>query len=60
LAVAWSGAVAAAISKFCWVAAPKWLLDELSVAERPRWTLVDAAWTRNSAIDVSKDNETIC
>ena len=23
------------------------------------WTLVDAAWTPNSATDVSKDNETI-
>ena len=25
LAVVWSGAIAAAISKFCWVAAPRWL-----------------------------------
>ncbi len=25
LAIVWSGALAAAISKFCWVAAPKWL-----------------------------------
>jgi integrase len=31
------------------------LLDELSAGERPRWTLVDAAWTPNSAADVSKD-----
>lgn len=32
------------------------LLDEPSAAERPRWTVVDAAWTPNSAADVSKDN----
>jgi integrase len=32
------------------------LLDELSAGERPRWTLVDAAWTPNSAAGVSNDN----
>jgi hemolysin III len=32
LAVVWSGALAAAISKFCWVAAPKWLSAVLGVA----------------------------
>jgi integrase len=31
------------------------LLDELSAGERPRWTLVDAAWTPNSAAGVSND-----
>jgi hypothetical protein len=30
------------------------LLDELSAGERPRWTLVDAAWT--PAVGVSNDN----
>jgi integrase len=35
------------------------LRDELSAGERPRWRLMDAAWTPNSATDVSKDNETI-
>jgi hemolysin III len=32
LAVVWSGALAAAICKFCWVAAPKWLSALLGVA----------------------------
>ena len=32
LAVVWSGAVVAAISKFCWVAAPKWLSVVVGVA----------------------------
>jgi hypothetical protein len=32
------------------------LLEELSAGERPRWTLVDAAWTPSSAAAVSEDN----
>jgi hemolysin III len=32
LAVVWSGAIAAAISKFCWVAAPKWLSAVVGLA----------------------------
>jgi hemolysin III len=32
LAVVWSGALAAAIAKFCWVAAPKWLSAALGLA----------------------------
>jgi hemolysin III len=32
LVVVWSGAVAAAISKFCWVAAPKWVSVALGLA----------------------------
>ena len=32
LAVVWSGALAAAISKFCWVAAPKWLSASVGLA----------------------------
>jgi hypothetical protein len=32
------------------------LLDELSAEERPRWTLVDAAWTLKPAAGVSRDN----
>jgi integrase len=35
------------------------LLDELSAQQRPRWTLVDAAWTPNSATDASRDNGAI-
>jgi hypothetical protein len=35
------------------------LLDELSAGERPRWTLVDAAWTSTSATGVSQDNGSI-
>jgi integrase len=33
------------------------LLDELSAGQRPRWTLVDAAWTPNPTTDASGDNE---
>jgi hemolysin III len=32
LAIVWSGAVAAAISKFCWIAAPKWVSAALGLA----------------------------
>jgi integrase len=32
------------------------LLDELSAEQRPRWTLVDAAWTSKAAVGVSNDN----
>jgi len=32
------------------------LLDELSAGQRPRWTLVDAAWTPEPAPAVNKDN----
>ena len=32
MAVVWSGAIAATISKFCWVAAPKWLTAVLGLA----------------------------
>lgn len=32
LAVVWSGAAAAAISKFCWVAAPKWFSASVGLA----------------------------
>ena len=32
------------------------LLDELSPGERPRWTLVDAAWTPKPAAAASQDN----
>ena len=35
------------------------LLDELSAGQRPRWTLVDAAWTSKLAVTVSGDNESI-
>jgi len=35
------------------------LLDELSVGQRPRWTLVDAAWTPTLADAASRDNESI-
>lgn len=31
LAIVWSGALAAAISKFCWVAAPRWLSASLGL-----------------------------
>ncbi len=34
------------------------LLDELSAGERPRWTLVDAAWTPKPKAAASGDNET--
>jgi hypothetical protein len=33
------------------------LLDALSAGERPRWTLVDAAWTPEPAFAASTDNE---
>jgi hypothetical protein len=36
------------------------LLDELSAGQRPRWTLVDAAWTSKAASGASRDNETAC
>jgi integrase len=32
------------------------LLDELSAGERPRWTLVDAAWTPDSQAAARRDN----
>ena len=32
------------------------LLDELSAGQRPRWTLVDAAWTSNERSAVSAGN----
>jgi len=35
------------------------LLDELSAGQRPRWTLVDAAWTAPLADAASRDNESI-
>ncbi len=35
------------------------LLDELSAGQRPRWTLVDAAWTPKPVAAASADNETI-
>jgi integrase len=34
------------------------LLDELNAGQRPRWTLVDAAWTPKPAVGASKDNRT--
>jgi hypothetical protein len=33
------------------------LLDELSAGQRPRWTLVDAAWTPPLAAAARRDNE---
>jgi hypothetical protein len=35
------------------------LLDELSAGQRPRSTLVDAAWTPTLADAASRDNESI-
>jgi hypothetical protein len=35
------------------------LLDGLSAGQRPRWTLVDAAWTPNQAAGTSVDNRNI-
>jgi integrase len=35
------------------------LLDEQSVGQRPRWTLVDVAWTPNPAAAASRDNENL-
>jgi hypothetical protein len=32
------------------------LLDELSAGQRPRWTLVDAAWTSKPADGANADN----
>jgi hypothetical protein len=32
------------------------LLDELSAGQRPRWTLVDAAWTSKSATVARREN----
>jgi hypothetical protein len=32
------------------------LLDELSAGQRPRWTLVDAAWTSKPRSAVNADN----
>jgi hypothetical protein len=32
------------------------LLDELSAGHRPRWTLVDVAWTSKPATGASRDN----
>src|SRR6266508_1903293 len=32
------------------------LLDELSAGQRPRWTLVDAAWTPTPTTSASRDN----
>jgi hypothetical protein len=32
------------------------LLDELSAGQRPRWTLVDAAWTPTLADAARRDN----
>src|SRR6266498_5742418 len=37
-------------------ALPIRLLDELSAGQRPRWTLVDAAWTPRPAAAASTDN----
>jgi hypothetical protein len=33
------------------------LPDQLSAGKRPRWTLVDVAWTPEPASDASRDNE---
>jgi hypothetical protein len=35
------------------------LLDQLSAEQRPRWTLVDAAWTPETAASASADNGNI-
>jgi integrase len=35
------------------------LLEELSAGQRPRWTLVDAAWTSKPATGASRDNENL-
>jgi hypothetical protein len=32
------------------------LLDQLSAEQRPRWTLVDAAWTPKPRAAAGKDN----
>ncbi len=33
------------------------LLDELSAGQRPRWTLVDVAWTPTPRHAASRDND---
>jgi hypothetical protein len=33
-------------------------LDELGAGQRPRWTLVDAAWTPKPTTAASRDNGT--
>jgi hypothetical protein len=35
------------------------LLDEVSAEQRPRWTLVDAAWTPALANAAGDDNESL-
>jgi len=35
------------------------LLDEPSAYQRPRWTLVDAAWTSKLVASASVDNESL-
>jgi hypothetical protein len=35
------------------------LLDEFSAGQRPRWTLVDAAWTPTNAVSARVDTENI-
>jgi hypothetical protein len=35
------------------------LVDELNAGQRPRWTLVDAAWTSKLAATARVDNESI-
>jgi hypothetical protein len=35
------------------------LLDALSAGQRPRWTLVDAAWTSKPAATASVDNKAL-
>jgi hypothetical protein len=35
------------------------LLDQLSAGQRPRWTLVDAAWTPKPVAAASRDNGTM-
>jgi hypothetical protein len=35
------------------------LLDELSAGQRPRWTLVDVAWTSKPAVAANLDNTTV-
>jgi integrase len=35
------------------------LLDDLNAEQRPRWTLVDAAWTPNGPVGVNAENENV-
>jgi hypothetical protein len=35
------------------------LLDGLSAGQRPRWTLVDAAWTSEGSSAARRDNATL-